>query len=69
MSIWTTLGTLSEYLDVGQFFSLGDSMLNAKVITGFLSGGLAEESFIQTGILMMLVMSYVASAYVILCSI
>jgi hypothetical protein len=69
LSIWSSLGVLTDYFDISQFFGIGESYINGTVITGFMTGQLGTVSFLQTTIMAMLVMSYVASAYVITCTI
>jgi len=69
VTIWSGLGVLTDYFDISQFFGFGESFINSKVLMGFMSGQLGTESFLQTTIMVMLVMTYVASAYVILCTI
>ena len=69
LTIWSSLGVLTDYFDITQFFTFGESYIQGTVFTGFFNGKLGTESFLQTSIMMMLIMGYVASAYVITCSI
>lgn len=69
MKNWDQFGVLTSFFDFSQYFGFAQSVINGKVITAFMTGELAQVSFIQTADLFMLVMTYVASAYVILCTI
>ena len=69
LSIWSSLGVLTDYFDISQFFGIGESYVKGTIFTGFMTGQLGTVSFLQTTIMAMLVMSYVASAYVITCTI
>lgn len=69
MSIWSSLPTLTEKFDWTGHFGLMESFINAQVFKGFMSGKLGSWSFVQSVDMMMLVMSYVAAAYVICASV
>ena len=65
MSIWSALPTLTEKFDWTGHFSLMESFINSIVVKGFMTQELGSFEFVQTAAMMMLIMSYAASAYVI----
>jgi len=65
MSIWSSLPTLVEKFDWSTQFSTMESYINGIVLNGFINGELKQFEVVQTAVLVMLVMAYVASAYVI----
>ena len=66
---WSALGkadSLSAMFDWTSVFGLGSNLIHYIVINGFFSGQLGAPTVVYTGIVMMLVMVYVASGYIMI---
>lgn len=63
--IFASMPTLYDKFNWSETFSTMESYINGIVMKGFIDSDLRQWQFVQTAIIIMLTMSYVASACVI----
>lgn len=62
---WETMKSLVDKFSWVDIFSTMENYINGIVMTGFMTSKLKQVQFIQGGTVIMIIMTYVASAYVI----